>query len=108
MVVAKIDSGVIYPCLFAFCNQVFDSTVEKHGSKPALYQKRYTQGVDKKDVDWTVWTWREYREQVDLFGKALMTLDFQRFDIINIIGFNAPEWFIGKFLFCCSRLLPVI
>lgn len=103
--VAKIDSGVIYPCLFAFCNQVFDSTVEKHGNKPALYQKRYTQGVDKKDVDWTMWTWKEYREKVDLFGKALMTLDFQRFDIINIIGFNAPEWFIGTFLVCCSRLL---
>jgi long-chain-fatty-acid--CoA ligase ACSBG len=76
--------------------RVFDATVQKFGTRPALYQKRYKPGDDKKNVDWTIWTWQDYRDQVSLFGKALLTFGFQRFDIINIIGFNSPEWFIGN------------
>jgi long-chain-fatty-acid--CoA ligase ACSBG len=32
-----------------------------------------------------------------MFGKALLSLGFEKFDIINIIGFNAPEWFFANF-----------
>jgi len=41
--------------------------------------------------------WKEYRKNVDAFGKSLMSLGFQRFDVINIIGFNAPEWFFANY-----------
>jgi long-chain-fatty-acid--CoA ligase ACSBG len=34
---------------------------------------------------------------VDSFGKALISLGFERFDVINIVGFNAPEWFFANF-----------
>jgi long-chain-fatty-acid--CoA ligase ACSBG len=34
---------------------------------------------------------------VGSFGKALLSLGFERFDGINILGFNAPEWFIANF-----------
>lgn len=50
-----------------------------------------------KNTPWTSWTWNEYRGQVDAFGKALISLGCERFDIINIIGFNAPEWFFSNF-----------
>ena len=48
-------------------------------------------------MDWTTWTWAEYRKAVDSFGKALISIGFERFDGINIIGFNAPEWFFANF-----------
>jgi long-chain-fatty-acid--CoA ligase ACSBG len=69
--------------------QVFDDVVAKHGERPALYQKVGS------DQDYTIWTWAEYRAKVDAFAKALMSLGFQPFDIINIIGFNSREWFVA-------------
>lgn len=69
--------------------QVFDDVVAKHGERPALYQKVGS------EQDYTIWTWTEYRAKVDAFAKALMSLGFQPFDIINIIGFNSREWFVA-------------
>ena len=42
-----------------------------------------------------MWTWKEYRGKVDAFAKSLMSLGFEPFDIINIIGFNSREWFVS-------------
>ena len=69
----------------------FDDIVKSKGSKPALYQKAVVDG--KVANTWTKWTWKEYRENADMFGKALLSLGFNRFDIINIIGFN--RWVFG-------------
>jgi long-chain-fatty-acid--CoA ligase ACSBG len=55
------------------------------------------QGTPVADTDWTSWTWKEYRENVDAFGKALLSLGFDRFDVVNIIGFNSPEWLFANF-----------
>jgi long-chain-fatty-acid--CoA ligase ACSBG len=33
---------------------------------------------------------------VDSFAKSLIKLGFERFDIVNIIGFNAPEWLFAN------------
>jgi long-chain-fatty-acid--CoA ligase ACSBG len=77
--------------------QNFDAVVEKHGSKPALHQKVVSVGKSAAETPWTSWTWKEYRENVDAFAKALLSLGFQRFDIINILGFNAPEWLFANF-----------
>lgn len=49
------------------------------------------------DTPWTQWTWNEYRANVDSFGKSLIALGCQKFDIINLIGFNSPEWFFANF-----------
>ncbi|KAL7566190.1 hypothetical protein ACA910_011264 [Epithemia clementina (nom. ined.)] len=69
--------------------QNFDRIVAKHGDKPALHQK-----VDGK---WKTWTWKQYRADADAFAKACISLGFERFDTINVIGFNAPAWFIASF-----------
>ena len=70
--------------------QNFDAVVAKHGDKPALYQKRPAVGQKASDVQWTMYTWKDYRAKVDAFGKSLLSVGLQRFDIINIIGFNSP------------------
>jgi long-chain-fatty-acid--CoA ligase ACSBG len=77
--------------------QNFDAQVTKNGNRTALYHKRPKQGQDVADVAWTKYSWKEYRQQVDSFGKALLKVGFARFDTINIIGFNAPEWFFANF-----------
>jgi long-subunit acyl-CoA synthetase (AMP-forming) len=55
------------------------------------------QGVPLTETPWTSWTWKQYRDQVNAFGKALLSIGFERFDTINIMGFNSPEWFICNF-----------
>ncbi|KAL7573873.1 hypothetical protein ACA910_012441 [Epithemia clementina (nom. ined.)] len=76
--------------------QVFQKTVARIPNTTALSQKRPKTGQTAAQVPWTTWTWKEYQTQVYAFGKALLTLDFQPFDTINIIGFNAPEWFFAN------------
>lgn len=75
----------------------FDATVAKHGTKPALHQKIVLPGKSADETPWTHWTWAQYRTEVDNFAKALISLDFQPFDIVNIIGFNSPEWLFANF-----------
>ena len=67
----------------------FDQAVQKFGSIPALHAKI--------DGNWTSWTWKEYRNQVDKFGMSLLSIGFQKFDSVNIIGFNSPQWFFANF-----------
>ena len=55
------------------------------------------QGAIAADTPWSTWTWSEYRKQVDEFAKSLLSIGFERFDTINIIGFNAPEWHFSNF-----------
>ena len=55
------------------------------------------QGTKADDTTWTTWTWKEYEDNVYAFAKALMSLGFEKFDTINIIGFNSPEWFMANF-----------
>jgi long-chain-fatty-acid--CoA ligase ACSBG len=75
--------------------QSFDDIVKLAGDKSALHQKKIVDG--KLDTKWTVWSWKEYRNQVDSFAKSLLSIGFERFDTINIIGFNSPEWFFANF-----------
>lgn len=57
----------------------------------------YHQGQKAADVPFTTWSWTEYRAKVDAFAKSLLSLGFEPFDIINIIGFNSREWFTANF-----------
>lgn len=58
--------------------KVFEQTVAKHGSKPALFQKI--------DGTWQKFTWKQYHEKVNNFAKSLLSIGFQRFDTISILG----------------------
>jgi long-chain-fatty-acid--CoA ligase ACSBG len=74
----------------------FDAVVKKHGDKPAFHQKVLKPGVKAADTPWTTWTWKEYRANVEAFGKGLLSIGFEKYDIINILGFNSPEWFMAN------------
>lgn len=82
---------------------VFENITERFPDRPALCVKKYTQvtGDDgkKKNVlpeDWTVWTYTDYLNDCRKFAKSLCHLNVTGFKIINIIGFNSPEWFIAN------------
>ena len=66
---------------------VFKKTVASHGTAPALKWK-----VNKSDEEFTSYTWQEYYTECGKFGKSLMSLGFEPFDVVNIIGFNSKEW----------------
>ena len=55
------------------------------------------QGESAADTPWTTWTFQEYRNNVDSFAKSLLSIGFEKFDMVNILGFNAPEWHFANF-----------
>lgn len=57
----------------------------------------WSKGESAADTEWTTWTWSEYRDNCNKFAKSLISLGFKKFDIINIIGFNSPEWTFSNF-----------
>lgn len=77
----------------------FQSTVERFGSRNAMALKR-PEGDDPKTwtmpTDWTYWTWAEYYEDCRKFAKTLMKLGCKEYTVVNVIGFNSPEWFIAN------------
>ena len=50
---------------------------------------------DEKPSEWKFWTWNQYWDDCSKFAKTLMYLKVDAFNVINIIGFNSPEWFIS-------------
>jgi len=74
---------------------VFKNTCNKHGSSGALYQKK-KDASGKLDDEWTCWTYSEYLADCNKFAQALIHLNVDVFKIINIIGFNSPEWLIAN------------
>jgi long-chain-fatty-acid--CoA ligase ACSBG len=64
------------------------------------------QGAKAADTPWTTWTWKEYRGEVDAFAKALLSLGVSKFDMINIIGFNAPEWLFANYGAIAAGCVP--
>jgi long-chain-fatty-acid--CoA ligase ACSBG len=46
--------------------------------------------------EWKYWTWQEYWNDCAKFAKSLISLDVGLHKIINILGFNSPEWFIAN------------
>lgn len=68
--------------------QVLNKTVEKHGGKVAMAVKR--------NNVWQEWTWKDYYNDCRLFSKSLIHLKCDKFTIVNILGFNSPEWIISN------------
>lgn len=74
---------------------VFKKCVQKHGDRPALHLKR--KGADGVlPTQWKTWTWCQYFDDCRAFGKSLISLNVQNFKVVNILGFNSPEWFIAN------------
>jgi len=71
--------------------QMFDECLKVNATKPAIHQKKPLKGGEYES-EWTTWTFKQFRENVDGFAKSLISLGLEKFDCINIIGFNSPEW----------------
>ena len=74
--------------------EVLRQTVEKHGDKRAMCLKRPVNGVVPDD--WKVWTWRDYWNDCKAFAKCLIHLGETPFSVVNICGFNSPEWLLAN------------
>ena len=51
-----------------------------------------------------MWTWKDYYNDCCKFAKSLIFLKSEKFKIVNILGFNSPEWLIannGAMFACC-------
>ena len=51
-------------------------------------------------------TWKQYRDEVDAFGKALLSLGCDKFDAVNIIGFNSPQWLMANYGAIAAGCVP--
>lgn len=69
--------------------EAFLDTVKNNRNKPVMHQE------DENKV-WQTLTWQEYHDEVCAFAKALIHIGVERFGVVNIIGFNSPEWVISQ------------
>lgn len=103
-----VDSGMVEIPPTTVISAFYEN-VNKHVNKPALHQQiigdvakknlltACTTGEDSGKIPWTTWTWDSYKSNVEAFAKALITVGVRPFDVVNILGFNAPEWFFANF-----------
>jgi long-subunit acyl-CoA synthetase (AMP-forming) len=75
-----------------------DRTARAHANNPALRRKR--------DDAWETTTWREYREQVRLAGRALIALGVAPGEHVAILGYNCPEWFVADIGAIAAGAIP--
>lgn len=61
----------------------------------------------KKNKKWVGWTYAKYYEDVCNFSKAMLSVGISPYSSVNIIGFNAPEWFISFYGSIFGNYLPV-
>jgi len=83
--------------------QVFQQAVEKSGDKVAMSIERNLPAPDGKvppsalpREEWTTHTYKQYYDECLTVGRAMIALGLERFDGVNIYGFNSPEWFMGE------------
>lgn len=74
---------------------MFREAVQNNSHTIALALKR--KGNDGTiPSEWKYWTYSEYWRDCVAFGKALLHLKVEKFAVINILGFNSPEWLIAN------------
>jgi len=69
---------------------MFRNTVQKSPHLPAIGVKR-----DKKQPEYTMWTYKQYYDDVWKAAKSFIKLGLEPYHGVGIIGFNSPEWFIS-------------
>mmetsp|Transcript_7356 Transcript_7356/g.7207 ORF Transcript_7356/g.7207 Transcript_7356/m.7207 type:complete len:441 (+) Transcript_7356:18-1340(+) len=67
--------------------ELFQKTVIECPHKPALRVK--------KGDKWKTWTFQEYYSDALLFATSLISLGISQRKVVNIIGFNSPEWILS-------------
>eukprot|EP00937_MAST-01D_sp_MAST-1D-sp2_P000464 g464.t1 len=84
---------------------LFKLAAEKKGEQVALQVERadgleFVKGQPVPPAlpldQWTKWTFAEYYAECRTAARAFMALGLERFDGVNIFGFNSPEWFMGE------------
>ncbi|HMA22647.1 MAG TPA: AMP-binding protein, partial [Gemmatimonadaceae bacterium] len=75
-----------------------DRTARARGDNPALRRKR--------DGNWETTSWREYRAQIRLAGRALIALGVEPGDHLVILGYNCPEWFVADIGAIAAGAIP--
>ena len=80
--------------------------MEKFGDRPALayesndaFKNRregLKPGVEPAAPDYKIWSWKEYYADCVRFSKSLTAIGAEAADIVNILGFNSPEWLIAN------------
>jgi len=88
----------------------FYKSANENGKKAALHQKRLVKADPNAmknpftacsdgpgTIKWKTWTWDDYKKEVESFAKSLISVGLRPFDVVNIIGFNSPEWFFANF-----------
>src|SRR5918992_1234543 len=68
--------------------QLLDRLAGTRGDEVALQEKRY--GI------WQPITWSGYRRRVRRFAHGLVSLGFERGEVLAILGDNRPEWLISE------------
>jgi len=74
--------------------QQFKGTVNKYGKLPAMRVKQPVNNAIPSE--WKTWTWDQYWHDCMSFGKTLLHLNVGAFKVVNVIGFNSPEWLIAN------------
>ncbi len=76
--------------------EVFQDVVKKYGARNALGLKRKPNATSPLPADWKFWTWQQYYDDSARFARALVASGVPSFGIVNILGFNSPEWMIAN------------
>lgn len=81
---------------------VFKQAVAKQGNAPALrIEENVAIGADGKPPAalpleaWKQWTYKQYYDECCVAGQAFIALGLERYDAVNVYGFNSPEWFMA-------------
>lgn len=80
--------------------QQFQATAAKFPDRPAMAVKRVARDAEGKLPEglehYTFWKWKEYYADCESFAKSLVKLGSKPYEVVNILGFNSPEWFIAN------------
>ena len=68
---------------------VFCRAAKQRGDAPALLVMR-----DNKEV---IWSWKEFHQQTVAFAKSLDKIGVEQRKVVNVMGFNSPEWAISYY-----------
>lgn len=79
--------------------EAFQTVVKKAGKTQALRVKRNNK--------WNSWTFQEYYDDTCNFAKGVLSLGLTPYCSVNILGFNAPEWFMTFYGSIFANYLPV-
>ena len=70
-------------------SKVFCRAAKQRGDAPAMRVMR-----DNKEF---IWTWKDFYDQAMAFAKSLEKCGVAQRKVVNIMGFNSPEWAIAYY-----------